>query len=263
VSATVRLIASDLDGTLIRSDYTFSPRTAAAITAAVDAGIGFVAATGRSQWTAAPILSAVPAIRYAVCSNGSSLYDLHEQRSLWELPIADDVVDDILGRLATALPGCVYGWETATDLHYEAGFILYRPNLDRPASADLAIGERPTPIRKLMICHPEVQHYELLDRLRPLMPGGATASTSGAPFVEVTGPGIDKAFGVQRLCHQLGVAPAEVLAFGDNHNDLAMLQWAGRAVAMANAQPAVLEAIPEVTARYDEDGVALVLESLL
>ena len=96
-----------------------------------------------------------------------------------------------------------------------------------------------------------------------LMPEGATASTSGAPFVEVTGPGIDKAFGVQRLCEQLGVAPEEVLAFGDNHNDLEMLLWAGRGVAMENGQRVVLDAVAEHTAPMTEDGVALVLEALL
>lgn len=263
MSAPIRLVASDLDGTLVRHDLTVSARTRAAIAAVVEAGVVFVAATGRSQWTAEPILCEVSGLRYVVCSNGASLYDLEQRVSVEEHSIADDVIDAILGCLDRELPGCVFGWETATDLHYEAGFLAYRPNLDRPASSDLGNGLRSAPIRKLMIGHPDVQHYALLDALVPLMPAGATASTSGAPFVEVTGAGVDKRFGVQRVCERLGITADEVLAFGDNHNDLALLRWAGRGVAVANAQPVVLDAVAEVTASFDDDGVAAVLESLL
>jgi len=238
-------------------------------------GIHVVAATGRSQWTAEPLIEPVAGIELIVCSNGASLYDVRRRVSLAEHPIADHVIDAILTGLATHFPGCLYGWETAASLHYEEGFVAYRssinpdyvelsPASERPAPRpELVAGSRPTPIRKLMIAHPDVQHYVLLDALTPLMPPGCLASTSGAPFVEVTGDGVHKAFGVEQVCERLGVAPHEVVAFGDNHNDLAMLQWAGRGVAMANAQPVVLDAVAEVTSSHLEDGVAAVLETLV
>ena len=106
----VRLIASDLDGTLLDATGRLAPRTLAAIEAAHDAGIVFAAATGRSQLTAAPrLLPAVPWMRWAICSNGSSLYDLHEQQVIARYPIGDDICHSSLtsgpGRLTSRLAG--------------------------------------------------------------------------------------------------------------------------------------------------------------
>ncbi len=263
MSAPVRLVATDLDGTLLGLDDVVSKRTTLAIEAVVDAGIHVVAATGRSQWTASPLVEPARGLDLVVCSNGASLYHLRERRSLASYPIADGVIDQILATLAAELPGCVFGWETDDDLHYEAGFLAYRPNLDRPASPDLTVGERPAPIRKLMVGHHRIQHYELLDAIVPLTPSGALATTSGAPFVEITGDGVDKAFGVRKVCERLGVRAEEVLAFGDNHNDIALITWAGRGIAMGNAHPALLAAVDEQTLSNVEDGVAEVLETLV
>jgi hydroxymethylpyrimidine pyrophosphatase-like HAD family hydrolase len=263
VTTPVRLVATDLDGTLLGLEDVVSERTRKAIRAVADAGIHVVAATGRCQWTAAPLVEPADGLDLVVCSNGASLYHLREQRSLASHPIADPVIDEILVTLAEKLPGCVFGWETDGDLHYEAGFLAYRPNLDRPASPDLAVGERPAAIRKLMVGHPDVQHYELLDVVFPLTPPGAFATTSGAPFVEITGEGVDKAFGVRKVCERLGVTSDEVIAIGDNHNDIAMVTWAGRGIAMGNAHPALLAVVDEQTTSNVEDGVAEVLESLV
>lgn len=263
MSAPVRLVATDLDGTLLGLDDVVSERTRRAVRAVVDAGIHVVAATGRSEWTSAPLVEPVAGLDLVVCSNGASLYHLRERRSLASYPLADDVIDEVLRRLDQHLPGCVFGWETDHDLHYEAGFLAYRPNLDRPASPDLAPGPRPAPIRKLMVGHPDVQHYALLDQVAPLAPEGAFATTSGAPFVEITGDGVDKAFGIRKVCESLGVAPEEVVAFGDNHNDIAMVTWAGRGIAMGNAHPALLATVDEQTLSNVEDGVAAVLETLV
>jgi Cof subfamily protein (haloacid dehalogenase superfamily) len=263
VTSRVRLVASDLDGTLLGSGGAVSPRTRRAIEAVVAAGIHVVAATGRSQWTAEPLLAPVAGLDLSVCSNGASLYHVRRRESLEEHAIADPVIDAILTGLAEHLPGCFYGWETSVGLHYEVGFIDHLLTHGRDPSPPLAVGVRPAPIRKLMIAHGDVQHYALLDQITPLLPPGCLASTSGAPFVEVTGDGVHKAFGVERVCERLGIPPEEVVAFGDNHNDLALLQWAGRGIAMANAQPVVLDAVGEVTASNLDDGVAAVLETLL
>jgi Cof subfamily protein (haloacid dehalogenase superfamily) len=263
VSTPVRLVATDLDGTLLGLDDVVSERTKRAVRAVAEAGIHVVAATGRSQWTAEPLVAPVRGLDLVVCSNGASLYHLRERRSLASHPIADEVIDVILSTLAADLPGCLYGWETDDDLHYEAGFIAYRPALRREASPDLQVGERPAAIRKLMVAHHRIQHYDLLDAVAPLMPPGCFVTTSGAPFVEITGDGVDKAFGVRNVCELLGVAPEEVVAFGDNHNDIAMVTWAGRGIAMGNAHPALLATVDEQTVSNVEDGVAAVLETLV
>ena len=77
------------------------------------------------------------------------------------------------------------------------------------------------------------------------------------------GCGVDKAFGLARLSERLGVPRSDVIAFGDNHNDLPMLRWAGTSVAMANSEPVAFDAAGERTLRNDEDGVAAFLERFL
>jgi hydroxymethylpyrimidine pyrophosphatase-like HAD family hydrolase len=84
--------------------------------------------------------------------------------------------------------------------------------------------------------------------------------SASSGLVECSVPGVTKAYGLAQAAAHLGVEAAEVVAFGDMPNDLEMLRWAGHGVAMGNAHPELREAADEVTARYDEDGVALVLE---
>ncbi len=88
-----------------------------------------------------------------------------------------------------------------------------------------------------MIAHEELVLDELLDAVRPLLPPDLEVSSSGASFVEVTAPGVDKGAALARLADRLGLGAEHVVAFGDQHNDLAMLAWAGRGYAMANAHP--------------------------
>jgi Cof subfamily protein (haloacid dehalogenase superfamily) len=262
VTGPVRLVATDLDGTLFAPGYVVTARTRAAISATVASGIPVVVATGRSQWTAEPLLLGVAGLDLVVCSNGASRYSLLDRRSLLDHPIAPRVVDDILRTLAEVLPGCVFGWETAAGLEHEAGF-HDPPHLDpRPTSPPLHQRGRGAAIRKLLVAHPELTAHALLEEVRPRLPGGCVAACSGAPFVEVTGEGVDKAFGIRAVCADLGVDAASVLAFGDNDNDIALLRWAGRSVAMGNARPEVKAVAGEVTTACDADGVAAVLETL-
>ena len=88
----------------------------------------------------------------------------------------------------------------------------------------------------------------------------AVVTYSGDTLLEVSGAGVSKASALAALCAQSLVSAADVLAFGDMPNDLPMLEWAGRAVAVANAHPDVLGIADEVTASNDDDGVAQVLE---
>ena len=88
-------------------------------------------------------------------------------------------------------------------------------------------------------------------------------SNSADGLLEISAPGVDKGAGLARLCTSLGISAEEVIAFGDMPNDLTLLEFAGRAVAVANAHPDVLAIADEVTLNHDEDGVAIVLERLL
>jgi hydroxymethylpyrimidine pyrophosphatase-like HAD family hydrolase len=106
---------------------------------------------------------------------------------------------------------------------------------------------------------------ELVAHARELVADLAELSHSSnvEALLEIGAAGVSKASALAVLCERKGIEPADVLAFGDMPNDLAMLQWAGRSVAVANAHPEVVEVADEVTASNDEGGVARVLERLL
>src|SRR5699024_7414732 len=115
----------------------------------------------------------------------------------------------------------------------------------------------------LIVRHAELSNDELLARIRSLGLDGFELTHSGAPFVEVLAPGVSKAWGLEQLCTHLGIDRSEVLAFGDAPNDAEMLAWAGRGVALANAEPVALAAADEVAASNLDDGVAQVIEDVL
>ena len=118
-------------------------------------------------------------------------------------------------------------------------------------------------VGKWFVSHPDVHTTDLIELVRPHVPPSMYVTTSGISFVEITPQGADKGAALARLCRILEIDRSEVIAFGDNHNDLTMLEWAGRGVAMGNAEPEVKQVADEVTATNGEFGVALVLEELL
>ncbi len=99
--------------------------------------------------------------------------------------------------------------------------------------------------------------------LAALLSVPVTISTSGVQFVEITGDGVDKSFGLNRLCERWSINPTDVVAFGDNHNDAAMLSWAGLGVAMGNATSDAVAAADAVTGTNADDAVATWIERLL
>jgi Cof subfamily protein (haloacid dehalogenase superfamily) len=266
------LIASDLDGTLLGGDGRLSRRTVAALRAADVAGVTVVAATGRSHRTAGPRLRPAGVIRTAVCSNGASVYDVAGSRIVLHRPIDDTVTDVLLGALREAHPEACFGWETPDGFGWEHRFVELAPVHVRDSLID---GRRahelhgsiddvaPVGLTKLLVGHPRIHSNDWLDELVPLIPPAARASTSGAAFVEVTGDGVDKASTLALVCAELGIDRSQVLAFGDQSNDVAMLEWAGRSAAPANAHPSAAAAADEVVGHHAEDGVAEVIERLV
>lgn len=261
----VRLVASDLDGTLLGPDSELSPRTAAAVRAAHEAGIVVVAATGRSYLTATMRLGGAPTVRWLVCSNGAVLYDRQAGVVVERHGLDDEAVPAAVAAIRAGLPEASFAWESASGLGAEEGFLVMAPTRDSRAEQVIEHLGPPYPggLTKLMVSHPELRRGDLLQALRPFVVDGLVVSASSVPFVEITAPGIDKAFGVARLCRRLGIHRAEVAAIGDHINDVSLLRWAGRSVAMGDAHPEALAAAQEVTQTCEEDGAARWLEALL
>lgn len=261
----VRLIATDLDGTLLGPDGWLSARTIAAIRAAHEAGITVVAATGRSHHTALPRVAPAEVVRYMVCSNGASLYDHHLGEVVDRHPISPESLPQVIEVLRHELGEPCFGWEHTGGFGWESAFVDFHPVIDDERATVVPRLDSPWPdsVAKLFVGHGELQRDHLLDAVTPHLVDGLVATCSGARFIEITGAGVDKAFGLARLCARLGVGADEVLAIGDQLNDLAMLSWAGRSVAMGGSHPAVLDAATEVAPSCAEDGAACVFESLV
>lgn len=259
----MRLVASDLDGTIVRSDGTFSPRSVAAVTRVEDAGASFVVVTGRPVRWMHSIATSLGHHGLAVCANGALLYDLHTEQVVAASLMSSSAAREVALVLRQALPGIAFAVER---LH--EGFAhepAYRPRWDSSDPLTQApIQELLTAdVVKLLARHEELGSDELLAAARDAVGEAATLThSSGDGLLEISAAGVSKASGLASVCERRGVFPDEVVAFGDMPNDLPMLTWAGLGVAVANAHPEVLAAADEVTASNDDDGVAQVVERL-
>ena len=265
-----RLIATDLDGTLLRSDLTLSRHTRAVLAAADGVGWPVIAISGRQPFSIRHVVDGTPLLGWCVGSNGSVAMDLRTGDVLFEETVVVAAQQEIAARMRDLVPGvlCASLRDAGRVFVPEHGYTALmrpgdhgRPETDLP-EYDLA-DVLAAPSLKLVMRHPQTGADELLRVARGLAVPGVHPSTSGAPFLEVAAGGVTKATGTSRLATHLGFSRDQVMAFGDNRNDVELLRWAGTGVAVGNALPEAVAAADQVTAGNDEDGVALVLERLL
>jgi hydroxymethylpyrimidine pyrophosphatase-like HAD family hydrolase len=266
----IRLVASDLDGTLLRPDETVSERTREAIVAVRRAGITLVLVTGRPPRALAPIAARIGVGGIAICANGAVVWDLDAGTMVDVTPLAADLAAGLVRELREAIPGVLFAVELEHGFGREAGWTdgtgPPRPRLverETPEVLEADALELVTgPVVKLLVRHPTLPFPEVARRARQAVGEHAVVTWAGTRLLEISAAGVTKAWALGRLCARLGVRRQQVLALGDMENDLPMLAWAGHSVAVANAQPDVLDAADEVTASNLDDGVALVLERL-
>ncbi len=264
---SIRLVATDLDGTLLLPDASVSPRVAAAVARAQAADIDVVIMTARNWRSVRAIAEAAGVSGLAVCSNGAVIYDLRRG----EVAHANTFERDVLGHFVAEcrrVAGVVFGWETASGAYRTPEYHALASEDVNYAAVYLRAVEivdefhPPNGVTKLLIRRAGSEPAELMAELTSLG-HPVTITVSGGPFVEVTAQGVTKAHALEMLCHARGITAADVVAIGDQVNDVPMLVWAGRGVAMGNAHPDVLAATSERTATNLDDGVALVIEGLL
>jgi Cof subfamily protein (haloacid dehalogenase superfamily) len=258
-----KVVATDLDGTLLRSDGTLDERTRQALVEVEAAGALLVICTARPARWMAPLAAQTGHRGVAICANGGVLWDLHTDTALEEYPLAPAVAREVVAVLQEALPGGAWAVERADGFAREPAYHSVWP---LPANAVVGAIEELVgqPSLKLLLRHRQMTADELLTRARELVGDRAELSHSNSSdnLLEIAAPGVSKATALTRLCEHRGFSSADVIAFGDMPNDLAMLQWAGHAVAVGNAHPDVIAVADEVTADNDSSGVALVLERL-
>jgi len=259
----VRLVACDLDGTLLLPDTTVSARSLAAIGRLRQAGVVFLVVTGRPPRSVREIAARAGLGGLAICANGALVYDLDAGEVLTSTPLASVVGRRLVRELRQALPGVVFASEDERGFRRESAWVgTGLDAVDEVVHAD-PLDLVAEPVAKLLVRHPELGAGELFARVIELASDQAVATYSGTSLVEISAAGVTKAYALDWVCRRLGIPAGAVMAFGDMPNDLPMLAWAGHAVAVANAQPEVRREADEVTASNLDDGVALVLERLV
>jgi|BarGraNGADG00212_2_1021979.scaffolds.fasta_scaffold11634_2 Cof subfamily protein (haloacid dehalogenase superfamily) len=261
-NGNIHLVASDLDETLLRSDGSVSQRTLDALARTVAAGIRVVLVSARSPGWLAPEAARLGLDGIGICANGAIVYDYEESRVLIHRPLEPETVRELVHGLRLAAPGVVFGCERPSGFVAEPAYQpLYAARGSIPRADALAFLSEP--VTKLVLQHPELPQAELHAIAGDFGGERVEACYSGAGLVEIAAAGVTKGAALAELCAELGIDSSEAIAFGDMINDIPMLAWAGRGVAVANAHPELLKVADEVTASNDEDGVALVLETML
>lgn len=267
----IRLIALDLDGTLLDSQKRLSSRNRRALEACCGKGIHIVPTTGRTAAGIPKELRQIEGVRYAITTNGA---------------VVEDMVD---GRL---LSECTISWELAVEILkvVDQYHVMYDPYVERrgiteprfyehladygltPELQDMVrvtrdvypniieyVEKSRKPVEKINLFFPDVEERakarKVLERIE-----GILITSSMPNNLEINAPGATKGGGILRLAEHLGLRREQTMAVGDGENDFSMIRDAGIGVAMKNGRPDLKKAADYITDTNDEDGVAAAIE---
>ncbi len=265
VPRRVKAIASDLDRTLIGEDYELHPRTLSAIAAARAAGIHFVIVTGRMFRSVRPYLQQADIDDLAVCYQGAIVADPPSGRFLHHVTIPLDLARETIAaveregfQLNCYVDDNLYVAKMTPEAHSYAEH--QRIPLDVVGDLRKWLTSPPT---KLVVIGEPTALDGLAEQLREQFDGRLYISKSLPFFLELASPEVSKGAGLGFVADELGFTAAETVAFGDGENDVELLDWAGYAVAVANASPKALARADFVCPPVQEEGVAQVIEAML
>jgi hydroxymethylpyrimidine pyrophosphatase-like HAD family hydrolase len=265
VSGRARLVALDVDGTVLRYDGTVSPPVRAALDDVRAAGLHVVLATGRSVAALVPVAHDLGLTSgYAVCSNGAITLEL-DPEAAEGYRLLDVVRFDpgpALRALAVELPGVLIAVEDVG-----VGFRVSAPfPADELAGEHTVVGFDDLASRqatRVVLRAPDSTPEEFHEIMQRVGLHEVSYAIGWSAWMDLTPGGVSKASALEQIRQRLGVEPFATVAVGDGGNDLEMLRWAARGVAMGHAAPALREVADEVTGTIDDDGVVPVLRSLL
>jgi HAD superfamily hydrolase (TIGR01484 family) len=260
-----KLVATDLDGTLLRSDETVSERTREALAAVTAAGAAHIVVTGRAvPWTR-HILDDLGYEGLAVCGQGAQVYDAGEHRLLTSVTLDRQLAGLALAKIEAEVgPLLLAASRDGLD-----GEVLVGPGYRRQDGSLPVVPIRDAtdlwsaPLNKVYVQHPTLSDDELAAVAAKVAGGLVGVTMAGAGIVEILPLGLSKATGLSLAARRLGVKAADTIAFGDMPNDIPMFAWAAHSVAMANAHDELRAVADEVTSSNEEDGIAVVLERML
>lgn len=268
----IRLVALDLDGTLMPQSQIISPRTRAAVARAQEHGLEIVCTTGRALSEMGCVFEQLPPMRYACCCTGAYVTDLRTGENISSTPLSAQQGREIYAALREY--NCLIHYfsdgAVRNDRQTQARFLPHYPAALRALleqthvceeDLDAYVAAYSGPVDKLYVNFLDASERDAaFQRVQDM---GYYVTDAGFVDFEIMHSGVDKATALSALAAHLGVSGEQVCAIGDSGNDVPMLRWAGLGVAMGNAAPGVQAEADYVTADNEHDGVADVLDRLL
>jgi len=260
-----RLIALDLDGTTIHHDGSMSPAVRQAVGEVADAGFHVVIATGRAILAAMPLIADLGLEHgFAVCSNGAVTLELDPDH-------ADGyrILETVTFDPAPALEILRGSWPDAVVAVEElgVGFKVSAPFPDGELDGEVRVVPweelGSSPATRVTFRSPTGTAEDFLALVERIGLHEVSYAVGFTAWLDINPEGVSKASALELIRRRLGVETVHTVAVGDQRNDIEMLQWAARGVAMGNAPDEVKVAADEVTTHVDEDGLVPVLKSLL
>ena len=270
----IKLVASDLDGTLLNKNKEITPRLFAALKKLDELGIYFVPSTGRPFGTVPQASKELPFLKYVITSNGATIYDAVEQKNIIENYLTPEAVDAVI-EIARELP-------VITEYFIEGKAYIAKKVYDDLSPFDLTeshvtyIKNSRTPVEdfwnemkrnntvleniNLVFADMELRK-ETWNRLKALGLASVTAATT--KNIEITSLYATKAKALEKLCEVLGFTRENVLAMGDGDNDMPMIQFAGFGVAMENGEEHIKQAADIIADDCNDFGAAKILEQII
>jgi len=261
-----KLIASDLDGTIVAHYGDITQRTIDVFRKAHSMGVEIFFVTGRPpRWM--PEIKEAFGIGKAICGNGAMLYDLHNDKVLeeWLIPTGD--ILESVKRLRAAIPQISFAVESHNYFHREKIYIpRWDVGLDN-VGVDLIEDVITSPSLKLLArcSQQELSSDEMLAIATVELEGLVTVTHSNPAdsLLEISALGVSKGMTLAKMAGRLGIDASDCVSFGDNPNDFSMLEWCGRSFAMSDGHPDGRKYAKGIAGPCEEDGVAIIIEQLL
>ena len=274
LNSKIKMIALDLDGTALSTEKDFSKRTLSSFKMAIDKGVKIIIATGRAEESLPESIYRIEGLRYVITSNGARILDIIENRVIYENFIDDEAIDQIHEvlkkhdcNIEVFIDGRAYIGKREYDMVLNGEittrskeYVMWsRTPVDDIYALLLRGRDR---VENINVNYTNLEQKALMEGVLKSIEN--VHLTSSVPLNnELGGKTTSKADALRVLMEREGILKEELMACGDNPNDLEMIKLAGIGIAMDNAEDIVKEQADYVTLSNEEDGVAFVIEKFI
>lgn len=258
----IKLLVTDLDGTLLGSNGRVSTRNLACVLELAKTGIPTIAATARAPRSVLRISRSAGLGPLSICANGAITFDVEKEVVLRHETIPTDQAHTIVATIRDQQPTATLAGELLNEFFAEEGFFERPvPGLTYTPVKDFA-NHLSGGMTKIIARVPDANSETLRDDLLPLLLNYSDVTISGPDWIEFAPHGVSKATGIRHVCELLDISPDEVAAIGDQRNDLTMLSLVGFPFTVANAHPDVLKLAMGVVPHHNQSGFSKIINHI-